>query len=197
MLNSNVFIPYIYLLKTVLIVLIIIFIFLDFDSQDLGGSSVLDSDYLTMLSSSDKLMSGEFEALERLQAELDLFDDPNRPEEIVEQMDVENHIELIEEEVCSDSGDAMISEVTQNIKIEIEESESEHETSVQLQAKPQLVQHIKQEAIDSESENEVVTLKQFQPHSQSEIVTVGGSNAIKRSAPSSLHGNQQPKKSVR
>lgn len=175
----------------------------------MGGSSVLDSDYLTMLSSSDKLMSGEFEALERLQAELDLFDDPNRHEEIVEQMDVENHIDLIEEEVCSDSGDAMISEVTENevienevsenevIKTEMAESETELQTAVRLQAKQQLLQPIKQELIDSELENEVVTLKHPQQHSQSEIVTVGGPNAIKRHAPSNLHGSQQPKKSVR
>lgn len=156
---------------------------LDFDSQDLGGSSVLDSDYLTMLSSSDKLMSGEFEALERLQAELDLFDDPNRPEEIVEQLADENHLDLIEE-VCSDNGDAMIREVTANIKEEIIDSDDELESPIHSHKTIALVQ--------PKIEEEVVTIKQ----SQCEVVSVTGSTATKRSAPPSSPGNQQTKKSV-
>lgn len=169
--------------------------FLDFDSQDLGGSSVLDSDYLTMLGSSDKLMSGEFEALERLQAELDLFDDPNRPEEIVEQMAVENHLDLIEE-VCSDTGDNLISEETVNVKEEVESEgeQSELDTSVQPQVSEPLIQQIKIEPSDDEQEN-VVTLKQSQ--SQSEIISAGNSGTSKRSAPPSVQENQQSKKSVR
>ncbi|CAH1714236.1 protein lin-54 homolog [Aphis gossypii] len=156
----------------------------DFDSQDLSGPSVLDGDYLTMLSSSDKLMSGEFEALERLQAELDLFDDPNRTEEIVEQMAVENHLDLIEEEVCSDAGDAT------RIKDEIE-SESE---LIEDSVPPQLTAtQIKLEAVDLD-EDEIVSLKQSQSHSKSEMLSVSSSSAIKRSAPQTLHGNQQSKK---
>lgn len=157
---------------------------LDFDSQDLNGPSVLDSDYLTMLSSSNKLMSGEFEALERLQAELDLFDDPNRTEEIVEQMGVENHIELIEEEIGSDSGDVIV------IKEEVL-TDSELEASVQ----PRMTRSpLKLEPI--EIEEEIVTLKQPQSHSQSEILSVSSSSATKRSAPQTMHGNQQSKKPV-
>lgn len=168
------------------------FVFLDFDSQDLGGSSVLDSDYLTMLSSSDKLMSGEFEALERLQAELDLFDDPNRPEEIVEQMAVENHLDLIEEEVCSDTGDAMISEVTPSIKNEIINLIDE---DIQSNVKEtETKDEIKKEPIDNE---EVVTVKQSQSLSQPEIGSASSSTAIKRSAPPNIQGNPQSKKSVR
>lgn len=162
--------------------------FLDFDSSDLSGSGVFDSDYLTMLSSSDKLMSGEFEGLERLQAELDLFDDPNRPEEIVEQMAVENHLDLIEEEVCSDTGDVFNNE-TLNIKIEpVEELKTSIESEV--------LQEIKSEPIDVnevQQENVVVSLKQSQQ--QPEVVTV--QSATKRSAPSSAQGNPQSKKPVR
>lgn len=170
---------------------------LDFDSQDLGGSSVLDGDYLTMLGSSDKLMSGEFEALERLQAELDLFDDPNRPEEIVEQMTVENHLDIIEEEVCIDTSDSLISEETSISKDEIIiDSESEPESSVQVD-EPQHIQHIKSEPVVAEQENIVVTLKQPQLHSHPEIISVSSSNATKRSAPSSTQGSQQSKKPVR
>jgi len=153
----------------------------------LGGSSVLDSDYLTMLSSSDKLISGEFEALERLQAELDLFDDPNRPEEIVEQMVVDNDIDLIEEEVCSDAGDAMI--VTENIKDEIIDLDSELEDTVQPSVNDS--NEIKSEHLEN---TEVVTLSRSQ--SQSETSTCS-STATKRSAPSSVPGIPQPKKSVR
>lgn len=142
-----------------------------------------------MLSSSDKLISGEFEALERLQAELDLFDDPNRPEEIVEQMVVDNDIDLIEEEVCSEAGDAMISEVTENIKDEIIDLDSEIEDSVQTSVNDS--NEIKSELLETA---EVVTLSQS--HSQSEIST-GSSTATKRSAPSSVPGIPQPKKSVR
>jgi len=153
----------------------------------LSGPSVLDGDYLTMLSSSDKLMSGEYEAIERLQAELDLFDDPNRTEEIVEQIDVENHLDMIEEEVCSYAGDVP------GIKDELVlESELIDEASIQ----PQLTEsHIKLETIDLE-EDEIVTLKQSQSHSQSEMLSVSSSNAMKRSAPQTLHGNQQSKKPV-
>lgn len=166
---------------------------IDFDSQDLGGSS-MDSDYLTMLSSSDKLMSGEFEALERLQAELDLFDDPNRTEEIVEQMDVENHLDLIEEEVCSDTGDAITSEDLRNMKEEIvSDDDDNHETSIKKETKTQVLDQIKVEHV----EEEVVTLKQPQVHLQSEIVTVSSSSGTKRSAPINSQGNQQSKKSVR
>ncbi|XP_060880821.1 protein lin-54 homolog [Metopolophium dirhodum] len=158
----------------------------DFDSQDLSGPSVLDGDYLTMLSSSDKLMSGEYEAIERLQAELDLFDDPNRTEEIVEQMAVENHLDLIEEEVCSYGGD-----VTGMKDGLVLESQLIDEASVQ----PQLLtdSQIKLETIDLD-EDEIVTLKQSQSHSQSEMLSVSSSSAIKRSAPQNLHGNQQSKK---
>ncbi|XP_050429417.1 protein lin-54 homolog isoform X2 [Adelges cooleyi] len=155
----------------------------DFDSQDLGGSSVLDSDYLTMLSSSDKLMSGEFEALERLQAELDLFDDPNRPEEIVEQMAVENHLDLIEEEVCSDTGDT-VSDTESTSKTK--ESESEIITSTQPQViECQTVDEHKSESSKLLQENIIVTLK------QPEVVTV--QSATKRSAPT-LPTDQQSKK---
>lgn len=150
---------------------------------------MLDSDYLTMLSSSDKLMSGEFEALERLQAELDLFDDPNRPEEIVEQMTVENHLDLIEEEVCSDTGDVMICEESENTKEEVVVLESELQASVKPQATESQV--IKQIKVEPDQEDVVVTLKQ----PQSEIVSVSSSSATKRSAPS-VQGNQQSKKSV-
>lgn len=155
----------------------------DFDSQDLSGPSVLDGDYLTILSSSEKLMSGEYEAIERLQAELDLFDDPNRTEEIVEQMAVENHLDLIEEEVCSYSSDVA------GIKNEIVlENELIDETNQPLLTESQ----IKLETIDLD--DEIVTLKQSQSHSQSEVLSVGNSSAIKRSAPQTLHGNQQSKK---
>jgi len=148
---------------------------------------MMDGDYLTMLSSSDKLMSGEYEAIERLQAELDLFDDPNRTEEIVEQIDVENHLDFIEEEVCSYAGDVP------GIKDElILESQLIDEASIQ----PQLTEpYIKLETIDLE-EDEIVTLKQSQSYSQSEMLSVSSSNAIKRSAPQTLHGNQQSKKPV-
>jgi len=154
----------------------------------LSGPSVLDGDYLTMLSSSDKLMSGEYEAIERLQAELDLFDDPNRTEEIVEQMAVENHLDLIEEEVCSYGGD-----VTGMKDGLVLESQLIDEASVQ----PQLLteSQIKLETIDLD-EDEIVTLKQSQSHSQSEMLSVSSSSAIKRSAPQNLHGNQQSKKPV-
>lgn len=177
----------------------LIVLILDFDSQELGGASVLDSDYLTMLSSSDKLMSGEFEALERLQAELDLFDDPNRPEEIVEQMTVENHIELIEEEVCCDTDDSIIIEKTTNEKEEAVESENKlDEASVEPPAdEPKNIQHFKAEYIANEQENVVVTLKQSSPQSHSDIITVNSSNSTKRSASPSFQGNQQSKKSVR
>lgn len=141
-----------------------------------------------MLSSSDKLMSGEFEALERLQAELDLFDDPNRPEEIVEQMAVENHLDLIEEEVCSDAGDAIISEVTPNVKSEIINLIDE---DIQSSVKET---EIKKEPIENE---EVVTVKQSQSLSQPEIGSASGSTATKRSAPQNIQGNLQSKKSVR
>lgn len=154
----------------------------------MGGSSVLDSDYLTMLSSSDKLMSGEFEALERLQAELDLFDDPNRPEEIVEQMAVENHLDLIEEEVCSDTGDSMISEVVPNIKNEIINLVEEDIQSGITETE------IKKESIENE---EFVTVKQSQTLSQPAIGSASGSTATKRSAPLNVQGNLQSKKSVR
>ncbi|XP_022169169.1 protein lin-54 homolog [Myzus persicae] len=156
----------------------------DFDSQDLSGPSVLDGDYLTMLSSSDKLMSGEYEAIERLQAELDLFDDPNRTEEVVEQMAVENHLDLIEEEVCSFTEDEI------RIKEEIALENLINEANNQ----PQLTEsQIKLETIDLD-EDEIVTLKQSQSHSQSEMLSVGSSSGIKRSAPQNMHGNQQPKK---
>jgi len=158
---------------------------LDFDSQDLSGPSVLDGDYLTMLSTSDKLMSGEFEALERLQAELDLFDDPNRTEEIVEQMAVENHLDLIEEEVCSDAGDVT------RIKDEIESENELIEDSDQ----PQLMTEaqIKLETIDLD-QDEIVSLNHSQSHS--EMLSISSSSAIKRSAPQTMHGNQQSKKPV-
>lgn len=152
---------------------------------------MLDSDYLTMLSSSDKLMSGEFEALERLQAELDLFDDPNRPEEIVEQMAVENHIDLIEEEVCSDTGETMTNEEIDNLKAD-EESEEEFLSSDQPQTLE--LQHIKEIKTEPMEEEHVVTLKQTQQQQQPEIVTV--QSATKRSAPPSTQGNQQSKKPV-
>lgn len=140
-----------------------------------------------MLSSSDKLISGEFEALERLQAELDLFDDPNRPEEIVEQMVVDNDIDLIEEEVCSDAdAEALISVV--NAKDEIIDLDSEVEDCVQPKDSKD---EIKSVSVENE---EVITLGQS--HSQSEIST-GSSTAIKRSAPSSVQEISQPKKSVR
>lgn len=148
---------------------------------------MLDSDYLTMLSSSDKLMSGEFEALERLQAELNLFDDPNRPEEIVEQMAVESQLDLIEE-VCSDTGDNMISEETVSMKEEVVEIESESDDSIQPQSSESL--DIQQLKIDQD--NVVVTLKQ----SRSEIISVSNSGTTKRSAPPSVQGNQPSKKSV-
>lgn len=164
-----------------------VFFTLDFDSQDLSGPSVLDGDYLTMLSSSDKLMSGEYEAIERLQAELDLFDDPNRPEEIVEQMAVENHLDLIEEEVCSFTGD--MTGMKDGLVLE---NQLIDEASVQ----PKLTEsQIKLETIDLD-EDEIVTLKQSQSHSQSEMLSVSSSSAIKRSAPQNLHGNQQSKKPV-
>lgn len=168
--------------------------FLDFDSQDLGGSSVLDGDYLTMLGSSDKLMSGEFEALERLQAELDLFDDPNRPEEIVEQMAVENHLDIIEEEVCLDTSGSMICDETSHVKDEIIiDSESEPESSVQVDES----QHTQQMKLGPvEQENVVITLKQPQSHSNPENISVNSSNATKRSAPPCTQGNQQSKKPV-
>jgi len=137
-----------------------------------------------MLSTSDKLMSGEFEALERLQAELDLFDDPNRTEEIVEQMAVENHLDLIEEEVCSDAGD--VTRIKDEMESEselIEDSVPSHLTATQ----------IKLEALD---EDEIVSLKQSQSHSKSEMLSVSSSSAIKRSAPLTVHGNQQSKKPV-
>ncbi|XP_050531926.1 protein lin-54 homolog [Daktulosphaira vitifoliae] len=160
----------------------------DFDSQDLGGSSVLDSDYLTMLSSSDKLMSGEFEALERLQAELNLFDDPNRPEEIVEQMAVENHLDLIEEEVCSDIIDTEVkTEPSTNPK----EVEPKSEIITPFQSQNSVSQAIKEEKLESsgsQHDNIVVSIRQ-----KPEIVTVH--SATKRSAPSSS-GNQPSKKSL-
>lgn len=149
-----------------------------------------------MLGSSDKLMSGEFEALERLQAELDLFDDPNRPEEIVEQMTVENHLDIIEEEVCIDTSDPMISEETSHIKDEIIiDSESEPESNSVQVDEPQHTRQIKTGPV--EQENVVVTLKQPKSHSHPEIITVGNSNATKRSAPPCTQGNQQSKKPVR
>jgi len=163
----------------------------------LGGSSVLDSDYLTMLSSSDKLMSGEFEALERLQAELDLFDDPNRPEEIVEQMTVENHIDLIEEEVCCDTDDAMITEKTVDIKEEVADTDNELETPVESLTNESNIQHIKSDHTEDEQKSVVVTLKQSSPQSHSEIITVNSSGGTKRSASPSVQGNQQSKKPVR
>lgn len=145
-------------------------------------------------------MSGEFEALERLQAELDLFDDPNRPEEIVEQMAVENHLDLIEE-VCSDTGDNLISEENVNMKEEVVESEGEQveiDASVQPQvSEPLVAQQIKIEPIEIEQENVVVTLKQAQSHTPSDIISAGNSGTSKRSAPPSVQGNQQSKKSVR
>lgn len=154
----------------------------------MGGSSVLDSDYLTMLSSSDKLMSGEFEALARLQAELDLFDDPNRTEEIVEQITVENHLDLIEEEVGSDIGDTMSGDMTQIVKVD-----DNIEATVKPQAsKTQVIRSNKKDIINSEEENVIVTLKQ----PQSEMLSISSSNATKRSAPSSIQDNQQSKKSV-
>ncbi|XP_025415888.1 protein lin-54 homolog isoform X2 [Sipha flava] len=166
----------------------------DFDSQDLGGGSSLDSDYLTMLSSSDKLMSGEFEALERLQAELDLFDDPNRTEEIVEQMDVENHLDLIEEEVCSDTGDAIASEDLGKIKEEIIERVDDNQDNISIKEnnETQILEQIKVEPV----EEEVITLKQPQANLQSEIVTVSSASGTKRSAPISSQGSQQSKKSL-
>lgn len=144
-----------------------------------------------MLSSSDKLMSGEFEALARLQAELDLFDDPNRTEEIVEQITVENHLDMIEE-VCSDTGDTNSDELK---KVEV----ISHKDNLVATAKPQLtekqfMQSIKTEPteVDSEEENEIVTVKP-----QSEILSISSSNATKRSAPPSAQDSQQSKKSVR
>jgi len=132
-------------------------------------------------------MSSEYEAIERLQAELDLFDDPNRTEEVVEQMGVENHLDLIEEEVCSYAGDG--SEIKDELVLE---NQLIDEASIQ----PQLTEsQIKLEAIDSE-EDEIVTLKQSLSHSQSEMLSVSSSNAMKRSAPQNLHENQQPKKPV-
>lgn len=166
---------------------------LDFDSQDLGSSSVLDSDYLTMLSSSDKLMSGEFEALARLQAELDLFDDPNRNEEVVEQITVENHLDLIEEEVCSDTGDSLTEDMVKNIKVEVVSNDDLEATVKPKTTETQLIRTIKKEPIDSEDENVIVTLKP----PQSEILSISSSNATKRSAPPSVHDNQQSKKAVR
>lgn len=151
----------------------------------------MDSDYLTMLSSSDKLMSGEFEALERLQAELDLFDDPNRTEEIVEQMDVENHLDLIEEEVCSDTGDAITNEELGSIKEEIIEREDDNE-DIKIKTENQVLEENKVEPVE-----EVVTLKQPKANLQSEIVPVSSSCGTKRSAPISPQENQQSKKSVR
>lgn len=161
----------------------------------MGGSSVLDSDYLTMLSSSDKLMSGEFEALERLQAELDLFDDPNRPEEIVEQITVENHIDLIEEEVSCDTDNTVITEKTLDEKEE-EEAKTETEKQIETSDEPKIKENIKTEHVVDEQEN-VVTLNQSPPQSQSEIITVNSSSGTKRSASPSVQGNQQSKKSVR
>jgi hypothetical protein len=148
-----------------------------------------------MLSSSDKLMSGEFEALERLQAELDLFDDPNRTEEIVEQMDVENHLDLIEEEVCSDTGDAIASEDLGKIKEEIIERVDDNQDNISIKEnnETQILEQIKVEPV----EEEVITLKQPQANLQSEIVTVSSASGTKRSAPISSQGSQQSKKSVR
>lgn len=154
---------------------------------------MLDSDYLTMLSSSDKLMSGEFEALARLQAELDLFDDPNRNEEIVEQMTVENHLDLIEEEVCSDTGDSITGDMVKNIKVEVVSNDNLEATVVKPQTtETPVLRTIKTEPTDSEDENVVVTLKP----PQSEILSISSSNATKRSAPPSAHENQQSKKAV-
>lgn len=150
-----------------------------------------------MLSSSDKLMSGEFEALERLQAELDLFDDPNRTEEIVEQMDVENHIDLIEEEVCSDTGDAITNEDLNSIKQEvIVLDDDNHETFDNFDKKDIEIQAIEQMKVES-VDSEVVTLQQPLEHLQTEIVTISSSSGTKRSAPSISQENQQSKKSVR
>lgn len=159
----------------------------------MGSSSVLDSDYLTMLSSSDKLMTGEFEALARLQAELDLFDDPNRNEEVVEQITVENHLDLIEEEVCSDTGDSITEEMVKNIKVEVVSNDNLEATVMPKTTETQVIRTIKKEPIDSEDENVVVTLKP----PQSEILSISNSNATKRSAPPSVHDNQQSKKAVR
>lgn len=159
----------------------------------MGSSSVLDSDYLTMLSSSDKLMSGEFEALARLQAELDLFDDPNRNEEVVEQITVENHLDLIEEEVCSDTGNSMTGDMTKNIKVKVISNDDLEDTDKPKTTETQVIRTIKTEHIDSEDENEVVTLKP----PKSEILSISSSNATKRSAPPSVHDSQQSKKAVR
>jgi len=139
-----------------------------------------------MLSSSDKLMSGEFDALERLQAELDLFDDPNRTEEIVEQMAVENHLDLIEEEVCSDSGD--VTEIKDELESECELIESPIQSLM-------TEREIKLEPLEIE-EDVIITLKQSQSHSQSDMLSASSSSATKRSAPQTLHGNQQSKKPV-
>lgn len=162
-------------------------ILLDFGSQDLGGNSVLDGDYLTMLGSSDKLMSGEYEALERLQAELELYDDPNRPEEVAEQITVESH--MIEEEVCDVSGTTTSnSEEIENVKDEIDESESQFDANI--------ITQIKSEHKDEEQENGIISFKQ--KLQLPEIISVGSSSsAIKRSAPQgSVQGNPQSKKSV-
>jgi len=163
----------------------------------LGGSSVLDSDYLTMLSSSDKLMSGEFEALERLQAELELFDDPNRPEEIVEQMVVESHLDLIEEEVCSDPGDAIINELT-NIKNDDLNSNDNLESSIESHMMDPNIQIKTEHIVDDDDDDEVISISEPQSPDNfiPEVLSVT-SVATKRSAPStSIQGNQPSKKSV-
>lgn len=160
--------------------------FLDFDSHDLSSSSVLDGEYITMLSSSEKLMSGDYDALERLQAELELFNNnPNQPEEVAEQITVETH--TIDEEVSGATITPIKKKPIENIKDEIEESGNEYD--------PDNIIQIKSEPKVEQQENVVLTVKTTQPQ-YPEIISVGSSGATKRSAPSSIQGNPQSKKSV-
>lgn len=154
--------------------------FLDFGSQGLSNSGILDGEYMTMLNSNGKLMSGDYETLERLQVELEIFNNSDQPEEVAEQITVESHM------IDETSGITPIKKI-KNIKTEIDESGNQYDTDNIIEIKP--------ETKVDEQENVVLTLKKTQPQ-YSEIISVGSSGAAKRSAPPSIQGNPQSKKSV-